>query len=120
MFFETEESLTAGDTDAFFDVYQRSGGTTTLVSTGPPGGNGSRGRDVRQGRRLDGSRVFFTTEESLSASDTDVQSDVYERASGTTTLVSTPGNGAFAASFQGNSSHRSTRVLRDARAARRR
>ena len=102
VFFETEEQLTAGDTDAFFDVYQRSGGTTTLLSTGPPGGNGAQDAIFR-GSSLDGSRVFFVTDESLSASDTDVSTDVYERAGGVTTLISTPGNGAFAATFEGNS-----------------
>ena len=41
VFFDTEEKLVAADTDAQFDVYERSGGTTTLLSTGPSGGNGS-------------------------------------------------------------------------------
>ena len=39
-FFETPESLVAGDTDTAYDIYQRQGGTTTLISTGPTGGNG--------------------------------------------------------------------------------
>ena len=87
VFFETEESLVAGDTDGFFDIYERSGGTTTLVSTGPAGGNGPFDaffHDISS----DGTRVFFETEEQLVAGDTDSQADVYERTSGTTTLVS--------------------------------
>src|SRR3954447_26248536 len=41
VFFQTTESLVSADTDSSMDVYQRSGGTTTLLSTGPNGGNGS-------------------------------------------------------------------------------
>ena len=115
VFFETEEQLAAGDTDAMFDVYQRAAGTTTLISTGPPGGNGPQDATFR-GSSLDGSRVFFATAESLSASDTDTSADVYERSGGATTLVSAPGNGAFAASFEGNSAS-GTRVFFETREA---
>ena len=103
VFFETDEKLVAGDTDSALDVYQRSGGTTTQVSAGSPGGNGAIDAFFR-GSSLDGSRAFFQTSESLSAADTDASSDVYERSGGTTTVVSAPGNGAFAATFDGNSS----------------
>jgi hypothetical protein len=102
VFFETDEQLAANDSDSFFDVYRRQGGTTTLVSTGPTGGNGPHDATFR-GSSLDGARVFFQTNEALSASDTDASSDVYERLGGTTTLVSAPGNGAFPATFEGNS-----------------
>jgi hypothetical protein len=103
VFFETEEQLVPGDTDGFFDVYERSGGTTTLVSTGPNGGNGAFDvffHDIS----IDGLRVFFETEEQLVAGDTDSQADIYERTGGTTTLVSTGspgGNGNFPAIFAG-------------------
>jgi hypothetical protein len=40
-FFSTAEPLVAGDTDASYDLYERSGGTTSLLSTGPAGGNGA-------------------------------------------------------------------------------
>ena len=40
-FFETPESLVAADTDTAYDIYQRQVGTTTLISTGPTGGNGN-------------------------------------------------------------------------------
>ena len=40
VFFHTYEPLVAGDTDAAEDVYERSGGTTTLLSSGNINGNG--------------------------------------------------------------------------------
>ena len=101
VFFDTEEKLAAADTDNQFDVYQRSGGTTTLVSTGPSGGNGPNDT-VFRGISDDGSRVFFETDESLVAGDTDTVTDVYERSGGSTTHVSTGpsgGNGSFFADF---------------------
>ena len=54
--FTTAEALTAGDTDEAQDIYIRSGGTTTLLSTGPDGGNGAGRRALREGieRRLAG------------------------------------------------------------------
>ena len=104
VFFETAESLAAGDTDTFVDVYERSGGTTTLVSTGTPG-NGSF--DARfAGSSLDGTQVFFETREPLTGGDTDTAFDVYQRTGGTTTLLSTGpagGNGAIDAGFAGAS-----------------
>ena len=103
VFFHTQEGLVASDTDGKFDIYERSGGTTKLVSTGPAGGNGNLDAFYR-GSSADGSRVFFVTSESLVAADTDSSTDVYERAGGTTTLLSTGpsgGNGAFDAYYRG-------------------
>jgi hypothetical protein len=106
-FFSTEEQLVAADTDSAFDVYERTGGTTRLVSTGPAGGNADTPA-VFKGCSDDGSRVFIETEEPLTSADTDSQGDIYERTNGsTTTLLSTGttgGNGAFASSFKGSSS----------------
>ena len=90
-----------GDTDNTFDIYERSGGTTTLISTGPSGGNGTNDASFR-GISDDGSRVFFETDESLLVGDTDTEQDVYERSGGSTTQVSTGpsgGNGSFFADF---------------------
>jgi hypothetical protein len=104
-FFETGERLTSADTDSATDVYQRSGGTTTLLSIGPAGGNGAQ-EAAYSGSSKDGSRVWFETKDSLVAGDTDSKQDVYERSGGSTTLVSTGpsgGSGAFDASFQGAS-----------------
>jgi hypothetical protein len=88
VFFETYEPLTAEDTDANQDVYDRSGGQTTLVSTGPAGGNGDVPASF-QGSSTDGSRVFFGTAESIAAADTDGMPDIYERFAGASTLIST-------------------------------
>jgi hypothetical protein len=102
VFFETEEKLTAGDSDSSYDVYRRLSGNTVLISTGPTGGNGPYDATFR-GNSLDGTRVFFQTDESLVAADTDTSNDVYERTGTGTNLVSAPGNGAFPATFVGNS-----------------
>ena len=71
--------------------------------SGPRGGNGAF--DANFGRRsADGTRVFFETGESLVSGDTDSAYDVYERAGGQTTLMSTGasgGNGAFDAFIAG-------------------
>ena len=112
VFFNTAESLVSSDTDAFRDIYQRSGGTTTHVSIGPDGGNGNWPA-LFGGISLDGSRAFFETRESLVAGDTDGLCpdtsepplyilpcfDVYERTGGNTTWLSSGGNGAHNASF---------------------
>ena len=106
VFLETEERLTSSDTDNSIDVYERAGATTTLVSTGPTGGNGAH--DARFKKASEGgSRLFFQTRERLTSSDTDNSIDVYERAGGTTTLTSigpAGGNGAFDGLFQDISS----------------
>ena len=67
--------------------------------------------------------MFFETLERLVADDTDNRNDVYERANGATTLVSTGstgGNAAFDAFFYGASADGSRRAVRDLRAAHRR
>ena len=96
VFIETQDRLTAGDTDSEADIYERSGGTTTLLSTGPTGGNGAFGASFK-GNSTNGARVVFETDERLTGADTDTRTDVYERNAGTTTLLSTGpagGNGA--------------------------
>lgn len=112
VFFSTKESLSALDTDSRLDVYERSAGATTLVSTGSGGGNGAFDAYFDKASN-DGSRVFFTTDESLLTADTDTVQDIYERQSNTTTLISTGpngGNGAYAAFF-GDASDDGTRVF---------
>ena len=106
-FFATQESLVSGDTDGGrFDGYGYEAGTVgllTTVTTGNPGGNGGYDVDTGSAIALDGSRVFFSTAESLDPSDTDTSTDVYERSgtvtSGTTTLVSAGANGPYGASL---------------------
>ena len=89
MVFSTDEQLVAADTDSATDIYQRGLLTdnTTRISAGAVNGNG--GFPVRFLDASDGlSRVFFETDEQLVAGDTDSSTDVYERAGGTTSLVS--------------------------------
>ena len=105
VFFRTSEQLVSGDTDTTQDLYERFNGTTTLMSTGPAGGNGAF-QVIFSGISQDGSKVFFDTAESLVSGDTDGWRDVYQRSGGTTTLVSTGalgGNGPFDATYAGRS-----------------
>ena len=115
-FFETDESLASADTDTGHDVYERAGGQTTLVSTGPDGGNGAFWSDFVDAS-TDGKHVFFETYESLVSADTDSAADVYERANGQTTLVSCSpdgGNADFDASLA-DASADGTRVFFETR-----
>jgi hypothetical protein len=107
VFFDTPERLVAADTDSSTDIYQRAAGVTTLISTGPNGGNGAN-EAFFNGASADGSRVFFrTTEKLVTPADADSSFDVYQRTNGTaTTLISTGpngGNGAQNATFEGAS-----------------
>jgi hypothetical protein len=101
VFFITEEPLVSGDSDAEFDVYERSGGTTKRVSAGQINGNGAFGTAF-EGASADGTRVFFTSFEQLVSGDTDSALDVYERSGGTTSRISR-GNGSSLAVFRGAS-----------------
>src|SRR5207245_2153745 len=92
VFFHTNEQLTSDDTDSSQDVYDRSAGTTTLVSIGATGRNGAV-NEAFEGASADGSKVFFVTSESLESGDTDDQQDIYQRSGGTTTLLSTGSSG---------------------------
>jgi hypothetical protein len=97
--FMTTTSQAAGDTDDQPDVFENvDGAGMTLVTPGtadPVDWAGASG---------DGTHVYFQTTESLNAVlDTDSSKDVYQRAGGVTTLVSTSataGNGDFDANFQ--------------------
>jgi hypothetical protein len=98
IYFETAEKLSEDDTDAGkTDIYERSGGVTTLVSPG----NG--GFDVHFDRvTSDGSTVLFDTGESLKAADEGTKVDLYEQSGSTTTLVS-PGSPEFDSNYAGAS-----------------
>ena len=101
--FRTDEQLVAADTSPGADLYERAGSVTSLLTTGPNGG-GCGGYAFCQATISDaGNRVVLTTAATLTASDTDSQPDIYERAGGSTSLLSTGpsgGNGAFPA-FRG-------------------
>jgi hypothetical protein len=101
VFFETNEKLVSADNDASQDVYERSAGTTTRISSGNDAFNASF-----QGASADGSRVFFETAEKLVGADSDNSTDVYQRFGGATNRVSAGqinGNGAFNALFASTS-----------------
>lgn len=96
VFFETKEALSSADTDQSFDVYERNltTGETVLVSQGasecaPGCGNGPFDAKFA-GVSEDGTKVFFTTGEQLTAGDTNQHVDIYERdlTTGETILVS--------------------------------
>lgn len=101
--FSTAEALTDDDADASQDIYVRANGVTTLVSTGPEGGDGGFSATFA-GAADDGSKIFFSTPESLVEEDTDASADVYMRSEGVTVLVSggqVGGNGPFSAGLRG-------------------
>lgn len=106
-YFTTAESLSNADTDTAVDIYSRnlSNETTTLVSQGGEGcapacGNGGQ-VPVFQASSSDGSKVFFTTDESLVGADGDTATDIYARdlPSGPTTLISGGSSSTQTASF---------------------
>lgn len=119
VFFTTTAKLVPGDTDGFRDVYERfyDGApqietyVTREISTGPTGGNDAFDV-VFNGVSSDGTKVFFSTAESLVAEDKDHSTDVYMRntVTGATTLVSQGastcvpgcGNGSFPATYVGS------------------
>ena len=82
----------SADTDTAQDIYERAGGVTTLVSTGPLGGNTGT-VPVFAAVTPNGAHVFFTTQEQLVSADTDSAADLYERAGGTTRLSTGPDGG---------------------------
>jgi hypothetical protein len=107
VYFQTSEQLdTTADTDSAQDVYQRSGGETTLVSAGEGGKGNENVLASFSGASITGGVAFFRTAEALTAEDTDSAQDVYQRSGGVTTLVSigpAGGNGGADASFAGAS-----------------
>jgi hypothetical protein len=104
--------MVGADTDGRFDLYDRSGGVTNLVSTGTGSTNGAFDATFKD-ISTDGSRVIFETMEQIEVSDTDAYPDVYERYNGATTRLSTGatgGNAAQIATFIGASDD-ATRVF---------
>jgi hypothetical protein len=104
-YFHTDEALTTNDTDGGAqDIYDRTGSTTTRVSTGTNGGN-TAGKDAFfEAASTSGSHVFFTTPEQIEPGDTDSTRDIYDRSGGVTTLRSTGpngGNGPYSVIFGG-------------------
>jgi hypothetical protein len=109
VFFETNETLdAAADTDTSQDVYRRRAGVTSLVSTGPEDGGSADASFAWSS--ADGSIAIFGTAEALTPDDEDASQDVYKREGGTSTLISTTGDGGgeFDAAFTGASSDGAT------------
>lgn len=110
--FSTNQSLVGFDTNGQYDVYESfDGGAPVLVSQSDGVGVyvGPSQADF-DGATPDGTRIFFHTQDSLTADDDNPapDSDVYERRGGTTTLISQPNNfitqpDAQGAQFQGTS-----------------
>jgi hypothetical protein len=68
--------LVATDSDSVTDVYERAGGSTSVVSHGSSGGNGPFHASFAAASE-DGATAIFTTSERLTAGDTDSVADVY-------------------------------------------
>jgi WD40 repeat protein len=95
VFLWTNARLAPNDFDNEFDIYERSGGTYTLISTGPTDASGGfiQLELFKYAFSRDGSRVFFETEKRLVPGDTNYNVDLYVREAGVTRLVTagTPG-----------------------------
>ncbi len=102
VFFETEEPMVASDTDTEQDVYERTGGVTTLVSTDPGDATSTPALASFGKTSADGTHVFFETAQQLVPGDTDTNTDTYERTGGQTTLL-TGGSALADAQFRGAS-----------------
>lgn len=83
VFFATSEGLVPADVDGANDVYQRSGGVTTLVSAGTASQPASFAAAPGSG-----SRAFFVTAESLVGADTNDATDIYMWEGGAPQLIS--------------------------------
>jgi len=88
VFFSTQEKILATDGDTRRDVYQRSGGTTTILSDRVQAGADAAVDATYEGASADGTRVFFSTAEQILDPDDDAQDDVYQRSGTTTTILS--------------------------------
>jgi len=89
-YFLTVEPLTTDDTDLCGDIYQRSGGVTTLVTVGKldcAGGSASMSM-LGYADTADGPAVFFQTTFRMVPEDAGTGNDLYERVGGETRLLS--------------------------------
>jgi hypothetical protein len=102
VFFETNERISAEDSDAFQDVYDWSAGTARPASVGPLSGSGANA--LYEGSAADGTKVFFAIDEKLTAADKDTAQDVYVRSGGTSTELVSEGDASCAGSNCGNGS----------------
>jgi hypothetical protein len=93
VFFDTDENVAGtGDTDGLDDTYQAQAGVITLLTGSNPAGSGGLTGNLN-GVSADGTRMFFSTSESIPGTgDTDGAPDVYQALGGAITLLT--GNGA--------------------------
>jgi hypothetical protein len=108
VFFSTHARMEATDTDLATDIYRRSGvgtpqATTSEVSVAQPPLHGNHELNANfTGSTADGSHVFFETKDKLASTDGDGgHVDVYDRAGGATSQISTGGDAPFDAHFAG-------------------
>lgn len=106
-YFSSTERLAPEDTrDNSFDLYQRVGDTVTLLSTGFTGNLPFFGAGIGAffiGSSADGSRVYFSTDLSLTPDDPDgtgTGEDIYQNDAGTVTRI-VSGSAAFSVSADG-------------------
>src|SRR3954451_7959002 len=94
-FFETTQRMTADDQDpGVTDVYERFGGTTTLISQPDGVVDPSTFGANLVGLSEDGTRVFFDSTGKFTDQDMDSsRNDVYQRFAGATILISQPETG---------------------------
>lgn len=94
--FTTREALVAADGDTTTDIYEHSGGQTTLLTSA---------ESAFLAMTRDGAHVFFSTAQSLAAEDADATEDIYGHVAGVSRLVSVGPGGANVSqsSFAGSS-----------------
>lgn len=101
--FGTQEKLLIGDTDVENDLYRNCSGVVQILSQGPTGGNASIGSVFVWGGTPSGSCGLFSSDEALTANDTDSSNDVYEHCGnpGTTTLLTATSTEATSTDLEG-------------------
>ena len=83
--FTTREALVAADSDTTTDIYEHTGGQTSLLTSA---------ESTFLAMTRDGGHVYFSTAQSLAAEDTDATTDIYEHVAGAARLVSVGPGGA--------------------------
>jgi hypothetical protein len=93
-FFTTTQKLNDKDNDGGKpDIYERTAGATLLVSDATGKADPASAGVTFAGASVDGTHVYFTTNQALTPDDKDTAQDVYQRFSGATTLISKANSG---------------------------
>ena len=82
VYIATQEPMAPTDLDQAVDLYERDGDSQLRHISDDPTGADDANDVLFQNASQDGRRVLFATSEKLAAGDTDVRSDLYERAPG--------------------------------------